>query len=107
MVFEGFSDGFRWFFHGFCLRSEPRAEALISWGLAKLSFKADAAFEALCDAAVQQIEHFAPQNLVPLDPLSGLFQAHFASISSSKPSESHLESPIYYIFLHVFEGERL
>ena len=27
-----------------------KAQALISWGLAKLSFKAEAAFEAMCDA---------------------------------------------------------
>ena len=45
---------------------------MISWGLAKLSFKADAAFEALCDAAVEQIEHFAPQNLVQL-AISGIY----------------------------------
>ncbi|CAK9021591.1 unnamed protein product [Durusdinium trenchii] len=45
---------------------QPLNIALISWGLAKLSFKAEAAFEAMCDAAVQQIDYFAPQNLVQL-----------------------------------------
>eukprot|EP00933_Yihiella_yeosuensis_P043044 TRINITY_DN37761_c0_g1_i1.p1 TRINITY_DN37761_c0_g1~~TRINITY_DN37761_c0_g1_i1.p1 ORF type:complete len:811 (+),score=145.95 TRINITY_DN37761_c0_g1_i1:34-2466(+) len=43
---------------------QPLNIALISWGLAKLSFKADVAFEALCDAAVEQMDRFAPQNLV-------------------------------------------
>eukprot|EP00931_Biecheleriopsis_adriatica_P021663 TRINITY_DN14106_c0_g1_i5.p1 TRINITY_DN14106_c0_g1~~TRINITY_DN14106_c0_g1_i5.p1 ORF type:complete len:612 (-),score=108.42 TRINITY_DN14106_c0_g1_i5:73-1908(-) len=43
---------------------QPLNIALISWGLSKLSFKAEAAFEALCDSAVSQIDYFVPQNLV-------------------------------------------
>lgn len=43
---------------------QPLNIALISWGLSKLSFKADEAFKALCDSAVAQIDSFVPQNLV-------------------------------------------
>merc|ERR1719277_1372062 len=43
---------------------QPLNIALISWGLAKLSYQAEVAFEALCVAAVEQISNFVPQNLV-------------------------------------------
>ena len=33
---------------------QPLNIALISWGLAKLAYRAEVAFEALCDSAVKQ-----------------------------------------------------
>merc|ERR1719203_2035531 len=45
---------------------QPLNIALISWGLAKLAYRAEAAFEALCASAVNQIDQFVPQNLVQI-----------------------------------------
>eukprot|EP00971_Amphidinium_carterae_P108656 2151230-Amphidinium_carterae.1 len=41
----------------------PLNLALISWALAKLSYRAEAAFEVLCESARKQIDEFVPQNL--------------------------------------------
>lgn len=43
---------------------QPLNIALISWGLAKLAYRAEIAFESLIASAVRQIDQFVPQNLV-------------------------------------------
>jgi len=43
---------------------QPLNIALTAWGLAKLSYKADVAFESLCVAAAAMMDRFVPQNLV-------------------------------------------
>jgi len=45
---------------------QPLNLALISWGLAKMSYRAEVAFEALCAAATVQMDDFVPQNLVQI-----------------------------------------
>lgn len=45
---------------------QPLNIALISWGLAKLSYRAEVAFESLCTAATAQMHDFVPQNLVQI-----------------------------------------
>merc|ERR1719343_761797 len=45
---------------------QPLNLALISWGLAKLAYRAEVAFESMCASAVDQIDNFVPQNLVQI-----------------------------------------
>lgn len=45
---------------------QPLNLALISWGLAKLSYRAEVAFESLCAAATALMDDFVPQNLVQI-----------------------------------------
>ena len=44
----------------------PLNLALTAWGLAKMSYQAEVAFEALCASATAQMDRFFPQNLVQI-----------------------------------------
>ena len=81
-------DGFRSL--GLLPLSKLRAEALISWGLAKLSFKAEAAFEAMCDA---------------LRSNGWCWPNEKSGFAAKKERESMIETSLQYIWLSFPNSE--
>lgn len=79
---------------------QPLNIALISWGLAKLAYRADVAFESLCASAITQIDRFVPQNLV---------QVMWACATSGYRNDEflHAASRVAKRTMHEFSSQHL